>query len=452
MNRAFFFASVLALATLPAGCSLVVDSTFRDDVDSGTPGLDGGDRDAGETPDGGPPTDTCARFPDGTACTVDGIAEPLVCNGGRCELSRCGDGVHDRRSEACDDGNDAMGDGCDNACTFSCDTAVSCDDGIVCNGAEQCVDHRCEAGVAVEDGTSCDDAGMCRAGVCVPVGCGNGAVEGTEDCEPPTIGCRADCSWECESNDDCSAGDTDACDGVGACDVDSHTCQPGTPLECPDTDMNACTIDSCDPVLGCVADDRTNDSDGDGHFAQSCGGDDCDDADATSYPGSSEICGDRRDNDCNGAIDDTASVWYADCDSDTYAASGAESVVGCDQPTTTPTCIGATGARATWTLRAPIGTDVDCYDFDASARPGQVGWFSSTHGGGSYDWNCSGRSDIRYPLLTTESDTRCSGTLGRCSGETYYTVRPSCGRDNTLSYCGGLTCARTTMATTTECH
>lgn len=40
------------------------------------------------------------------------------------------------------------------------------------------------------------------------------------------------------------------------------------------------------------------DADKDEHFDVACGGDDCDDADATSYPGAAEVC-DGRDNDCD---------------------------------------------------------------------------------------------------------------------------------------------------------
>ncbi len=48
-------------------------------------------------------------------------------------------------------------------------------------------------------------------------------------------------------------------------------------------------------------------------------GDDCDDRDPTTYPGATEIC-DRRDNDCNGSVDDGTAMgmWYRDGDGDTY--------------------------------------------------------------------------------------------------------------------------------------
>lgn len=44
------------------------------------------------------------------------------------------------------------------------------------------------------------------------------------------------------------------------------------------------------------------DADGDGHRASSCGGDDCDDADASRFPGAPEVC-DGVDSNCDGAAD-----------------------------------------------------------------------------------------------------------------------------------------------------
>src|SRR5512143_1962870 len=44
------------------------------------------------------------------------------------------------------------------------------------------------------------------------------------------------------------------------------------------------------------------DADGDGHGAISCGGDDCDDADANRYPGNAEVCDAAGvDDDCDPA-------------------------------------------------------------------------------------------------------------------------------------------------------
>lgn len=52
------------------------------------------------------------------------------------------------------------------------------------------------------------------------------------------------------------------------------------------------------PDLGCITDE-----DGDGVLAQSCGGDDCDDADARRAPGRSELC-DEVDNNCDEVVNE----------------------------------------------------------------------------------------------------------------------------------------------------
>ncbi len=53
-----------------------------------------------------------------------------------------------------------------------------------------------------------------------------------------------------------------------------------------------------DPGTSCT------DNDGDG----SCAGDDCDDNDASAFPGATEVCGDNVDNDCDGAVDEGCGV------------------------------------------------------------------------------------------------------------------------------------------------
>jgi hypothetical protein len=51
----------------------------------------------------------------------------------------------------------------------------------------------------------------------------------------------------CSADGDC--GDADVCNGAETCE-DGGTCAAGAPLDCDDG--KACTVDSCDPALGCV--------------------------------------------------------------------------------------------------------------------------------------------------------------------------------------------------------
>ncbi len=60
---------------------------------------------------------------------------------------------------------------------------------------------------------------------------------------------------------------------------------------------------------------------------------DCDDGDASAYPGGTEVC-DGADNDCNGTVDDDpadGSTFYTDSDNDSYG-DGDNPIVACEQP------------------------------------------------------------------------------------------------------------------------
>ena len=72
------------------------------------------------------------------------------------------------------------------------------------------------------------------------------------------------------------------------------------------------------------------DVDDDGYAAIQGGGDDCDDGDASIHPGAPETC-DGFDDNCDGAIDETAPTWYADADADGYG-DPALPLRGCEAP------------------------------------------------------------------------------------------------------------------------
>jgi hypothetical protein len=69
---------------------------------------------------------------------------------------------------------------------------------------------------------------------------------------------------------------------------------------------DACKVNiTCDAATA-ICTYKTLDKDGDGHPPIVCGGDDCNDNDASQYTGHAESC-DGKDNDCNGAIDENVS-------------------------------------------------------------------------------------------------------------------------------------------------
>ena len=95
------------------------------------------------------------------------------------------------------------------------------------------------------------------------------------------------------------------------------------------------------------------DGDNDGYDRGACGGQDCDDGDATVYPGADEYCN-GYDDDCDGAVDEDDAVdvldWWNDHDHDGFGdASMVE--VDCDQPP------------------GYVANDEDCDDGDAAINP-----------------------------------------------------------------------------------
>lgn len=152
--------------------------------------------------------------------------------------------------------------------------------------------------------------------------------------------------------DDSASGCTVVGDGLEHCDnvdedcdgrVDEHAVNPGTWWSDGDGDgygnagirFTGCNKPGADWVL--------NDAD-------------CDDAEVSVYPGAPEVCGDLRDNDCDGlydAEDDDAEgrmAWYDDHDYDGYGA-----------------------GEPTWSCRELdqlVELDGDCDDFDRQENPG----------------------------------------------------------------------------------
>lgn len=136
------------------------------------------------------------------------------------------------------------------------------------------------------------------------------------------------------------------------------------------------------------------DQDGDGFPRQ----DDCDDADATVFPGAEERC-DGVLQDCDRSVDEgaiDAPAWYPDADADGFGSAIAAAVHACEQP----------GGHAVDAL--------DCDDTDPTIHPGA----QETWADGFTDNDCDGELEsatLRYGA-DAWTGVRPNGQLGRRLG------------------------------------
>ncbi len=149
-----------------------------------------------------------------------------------------------------------------------CTSAAQCDDGLYCNGAEDCIGGACVAGTTINcnDGIDCTDDSCNEAtdscdNIPEDTECDNQQYcDGAETCDP-AVGCVAGTPVDCDDGVDCTTDTcneaTDSCDNVANnayCDNGLYCdgvetcsatlgCQAGTVVDCDDG--VDCTDDSC---------------------------------------------------------------------------------------------------------------------------------------------------------------------------------------------------------------
>ncbi len=144
------------------------------------------------------------------------------------------------------------------------------------------------------------------------------------------------------------------------------------------------------------------DNDGDTYDSALCGGTDCNDNDATVYPGFVETSCNNVDDNCDGSIDEgLTTTYYADSDSDTYGDSG----------TTSTACSAPAGY---------VSDNTDCDDTKSSIYPGAAEILNSK------DDDCDGSVDEN---LTCVEDWDCGSWKDCIDGKEKRTCedKNSCG-------------------------
>lgn len=196
------------------------------------------------------------RLKDYAICTSNKLGETSKCQAGKCGDGKIGKG------EVCDDGNSVGGDGCSADCKaveayFKCPkkggkdvmcSLTKCGDRKLNDDNKSFVGEECDLGTGNGEGTGCTDfcrlepGYECNSTNCTSVRkqtlCGNGTLEGHEECDDGNKlggdGCSPDCrietGFECFNNDATSASVCRPTCGDGIWNITS-TKKPGEKAE-----------------------------------------------------------------------------------------------------------------------------------------------------------------------------------------------------------------------------
>jgi MYXO-CTERM domain-containing protein len=131
---------------------------------------------------------------------------------------------------------------------------------------------------------------------------------------------------------------------------------------------------------------------------------DCNDNDTGINPGIAEVCGNAKDDNCNGTVDtDAASsaTYYKDNDGDGFGAAASGMMTACSMPT------------------GYVSSNTDCNDASTAVKPG------ATETCNGVDDNCTGGVDEGLTPLTCGTGA-CVTMVPACAGGVVQTCTPVC--------------------------
>ena len=141
-----------------------------------------------------------------------------------------------------------------------CMTDVECIDDNVCNGDEVCTAGHCAGGLPPGDGTPCammGIAGICEGGYCVTPGCGDGVLDGGEECDDGNAeagdGCEPDCTASCHGDGECGSSTPCVARMCSSTGGGGRLCTTGYPSSSCDDGLGCNGTDACDGAGNCVS-------------------------------------------------------------------------------------------------------------------------------------------------------------------------------------------------------
>jgi hypothetical protein len=312
---------------------------------------------------------TCSALLLPTLLLLQACADDTTCPAGSTSV----DGVCETTIDAATsdaslngDGDNQEDGGSDSSTNPSIDAAAVFDSGPDAEATPQCFADEDHDGV----------------GAGLPFDCNAGAPDASAssgaDASRPAIAMTGD---DCDDRDpDRSPAVAELCDGIdNDCDeqIDDNVknaCGGACTRPLDHAPGEACT----NGLLGTCAREGTYLCQGDSNTVCS----------APAIQPSGELCGDRKDNDCDGLTDEpdatNAPFWYQDCDGDGYAASTTGALQSCSKPAKAGSC--------TWTSVIPqpsTKSNWDCNDSSNAYRP-TADYGTPPVGSFSWDLDCNG--------------------------------------------------------------
>jgi len=304
---------------------------------------------------------------DDNPCTADDCAAAKGCTHAPLDGDGCDDGDACTAGDQCtagackagsakscaDDGNPCTTEACDQAAGCqSVANAAPCDDGNPCTSGDGCAGGKCQGAANTQpcdDGDPCSAGDLCSAGACKAgqfADCADDNPCTLDQCQPK-VGCAhlPMGGSPCDDGNLCTIGDK--CGTEGSCAGAANSC----------ADNNLCTAESCDPASGCKVAPATGPACDDGNpctaadtcQAGACVGaaNTCNDGNPCTQDACSPVSGACAATATSGPCDDGLACTDADaCDA---AATCKGKAVACDDgnPCTSDICDDKAGCVAT---------------------------------------------------------------------------------------------------------